>query len=113
MNKSTSGGGGVDASRAIAHTILLFAACFSWIAHGYDDDRERPGWDLVVPSTSALPSISPSESFNRSVNNVLPLGTSVGLSEAHPARLQTNKFYSNFLVSAAAAAVGRTSTHRK
>ncbi|CAN0512188.1 unnamed protein product, partial [Ectocarpus sp. 12 AP-2014] len=68
------------------------------IVHGYDDHRERPGWDLVVPSTSALPSISPPESFNRSVNNVLPLGTSVGLSEARPARLQTNKFYSNFLI---------------
>lgn len=63
------------------------------------DGAEEQGWQLVVPSTTALPSIEPPSSFNRSVNNILPMGTSEELSEALPNRLQTNKFYSNFLVS--------------
>lgn len=75
-------------------TIVSLVACFT--SSGADEQ----GWQLVVPSTTALPSIEPPSSFNRSANNILPMGTSKKLSEALPNRLQTNKFYSNFLVSA-------------
>eukprot|EP00903_Cladosiphon_okamuranus_P021661 g19915.t1 len=69
-------------------------ACFAQTVIG-DDEQ---GWQLVVPSTTALPSIEPPASFNRSVNNIRPMGTSEELSGALPNRLQTNKFYSNFLI---------------
>lgn len=60
---------------------------------------EDQGWKVVLPSTTALPSTEPPSSFNRAANNILPAGTSADLlSEARPTRLQTNKFYSNFLV---------------
>lgn len=76
-------------------SAATLVACFAQTVNCADEQ----GWQLVVPSTTALPSVEPPASFNRSVNNIRPMGTSQELSEALPNRLQTNKFYSNFLVS--------------
>lgn len=75
--------------------VMMVSTCFvSSIA----EVAEEAGWDQVIPSTSALPSVAPPSSFNRTTNTILPVGTSAELSDARPARLHTNKFYSNFLV---------------
>lgn len=79
---------------AAVGTAVTLVACFVSSANSADEQ----GFQLVVPSTTALPSIEPPSSLNRSANNILPVGTSEELSEALPNRLHTNKFYSNFLV---------------
>lgn len=83
----------VTTATAVLGTVTI--ACFAQTANGADEQ----GWQHVVPSTTALPSVEPPSSFNRSANNILPTGTTDELSDALPNRLQTNKFYSNFLVS--------------
>ena len=56
-------------------------------------------WSVVSPSTTALSDGEPPASFDRRENIIDPVGVSSALA-ASPALLQTNKFYSNFLVSA-------------
>lgn len=59
--------------------------------------RADSRWDLVAPEVLTLPHNQPPSSFNRRANNIEPSGVSDKL-DARPSRLQTNKFYSNFLV---------------
>lgn len=92
-----SGAAGSSLTRSPARMLLLLVLGAS-ILLGVRGQEEE-GLELVVPSTTALPSVAPPSSFNRSFNNILPLGTSPELAEALPNRLHTNKFYSNFLVS--------------
>ena len=56
-------------------------------------------WSVVSPSTTALSDGEPPASFDRRENIIEPAGVSSALG-ASPALLQTNKFYSNFVVSA-------------
>ena len=56
-------------------------------------------WDLVAPESLTLPYGQPPSSFTRQPNTIEPSGVSEGL-DVRPSRLHTNKFYSNFLVSA-------------
>lgn len=57
-------------------------------------------WTLVAPSSTSLPFDEPPSTFNRSANIISPVGAASFLGDARPALLQTNKFYSNFLVRA-------------
>lgn len=54
-------------------------------------------FDTVVPTDDALPTGIPPSFFNRRENVISPVGVSTSL-DIRPATLQTNKFYSNFLV---------------
>ena len=54
-------------------------------------------WSVVSPSTTALSDGEPPASFDRRENIIEPVGVSSALG-ASPALLQTNKFYSNYVV---------------
>lgn len=54
-------------------------------------------WLWVAPTDNSLLRSSPPASFARSENIISPIGVSDSL-DVEPALLETNKFYSNFLV---------------
>lgn len=55
-------------------------------------------WLWVAPTNRALSRSDPPASFDRATHIISPVGVSDSLDD-RPALLQTNKFYSNFVVS--------------
>lgn len=54
-------------------------------------------FDTVIPTDEALPTGDPPAFFDRRDHFLLPVGVSESLN-VQPARLHTNKFYSNLVV---------------
>lgn len=79
------------ASTSFARSLLAAALLFA-----------RPGqagkWLRTAPRGNALPDDKPPASFEGRDNNIHPVGVSDDL-DAQPALLQSNKFYSSFMVS--------------
>ncbi|CAN0304217.1 unnamed protein product [Ascophyllum nodosum] len=78
------------ASAAIARVGLCFLALSP-------STLGQSKWQLVAPRAATLPSGEPPSSFARRDNIVSPVGVTDSLS-GRPALLQTNKFYSNFVL---------------
>ena len=95
-------------SVAVGFAVLLCHSLPSVIV-AQDGQLDGSRWTLVAPSSTSLPKAQPPAAFNRTENIISPSGVASYLNDARPALLQTNKFFSSFLVSLLAANVMRTS----